>query len=46
MPAQHEIAAERELWDTCADSVFKQDAEPSFCWTPYAGHGPGPELLG
>ncbi|NEC23304.1 class I SAM-dependent DNA methyltransferase [Streptomyces parvus] len=46
MPAQHDIAAERELWDTYAESVFKPEAEPSFCWTQYAGHGPGPELLG
>ncbi|MBV7248748.1 class I SAM-dependent methyltransferase [Streptomyces sp. MW-W600-10] len=46
MPAQHDIAAERELWDTYADSAFKPDAEPSFCWTQYSGHGPGPELLG
>ncbi|MFE6769149.1 class I SAM-dependent methyltransferase [Streptomyces fimicarius] len=46
MPAQHDIAAERELWDTYADSAFKPDAEPSFCWTQYTGHGPGAELLG
>ncbi|WP_316743172.1 class I SAM-dependent methyltransferase [Streptomyces sp. MK7] len=46
MPAQHDIAAETELWDTYAASAFKDDAEPSFCWTQYAGHGPGPELLG
>ncbi|MCC3769737.1 bifunctional 2-polyprenyl-6-hydroxyphenol methylase/3-demethylubiquinol 3-O-methyltransferase UbiG [Streptomyces sp. UNOC14_S4] len=48
MPAQHDIAAERELWDTYAQStkgdVF--DAEPVFRWTQYADHGPGPELLG
>ncbi|MFF3496497.1 class I SAM-dependent methyltransferase [Streptomyces sp. NPDC002795] len=46
MPAHHNIAAERELWDTYAESAFKPDAEPVFCWTQYAGHGPGPELLG
>lgn len=46
MPAQHDIAAETELWDTYAASAFKDDAEPSFCWTQYPGHGPGPELLG
>ncbi|MFF3733788.1 class I SAM-dependent methyltransferase [Streptomyces sp. NPDC002476] len=46
MPAQHDIAAETELWDTFAASAFKDDAEPSFCWTQYADHGPGPELLG
>lgn len=46
MPAQHDIAAETELWDTFAASAFKDDAEPMFCWTQYAGHGPGPELLG
>ncbi|MEU3340416.1 class I SAM-dependent methyltransferase [Streptomyces sp. NPDC006668] len=46
MPVPHDIAAETELWDTFAESAFKQDAEPTFCWTQYAGHGPGPELLG
>ncbi|MFB7472029.1 class I SAM-dependent methyltransferase [Kitasatospora sp. NPDC056184] len=48
MPAQHDIASERELWDTYAagikDDVF--DAGPVFRWTQYADHGPGPELLG
>lgn len=46
MPAQHDIAAETELWDTYAGSAFKDDMQPTFCWTQYAGHGPGPELLG
>ncbi|MEV6009601.1 class I SAM-dependent methyltransferase [Streptomyces sp. NPDC051976] len=46
MPAQHDIAAETELWDTYASSAFKEDDEPVFRWTQYAGHGPGPELLG
>ncbi|MDQ1036939.1 SAM-dependent methyltransferase [Streptomyces sp. V3I8] len=46
MPAHHDIAAETELWDAYAASAFKEDAEPGFCWTQYAGHGPGPELLG
>ncbi|MEC3995535.1 class I SAM-dependent methyltransferase [Actinacidiphila sp. DG2A-62] len=46
MPAQHDIAAETELWDVFAASAFRDDAEPSFCWTQYAGHGPGAELLG
>ncbi|WP_405826777.1 class I SAM-dependent methyltransferase [Streptomyces sp. NBC_01390] len=46
MPVPHDIAAETELWDAYAESAFKDDAEPSFCWTQYAGHGPGPELLG
>ncbi|MFJ6544407.1 class I SAM-dependent methyltransferase [Streptomyces sp. NPDC091385] len=46
MPAQHDIAAETELWDAYAVSAFKDDAEPGFCWTQYAGHGPGIELLG
>ncbi|MFC8584694.1 class I SAM-dependent methyltransferase [Streptomyces sp. NPDC057217] len=46
MPARHDIAAETELWDAYADSAFKDDMEPTFCWTQYAGHGPGPELLG
>lgn len=48
MPARHDIEAERELWDTYArsteDNVFNR--EPSFCWTQYVDHGPGPELLG
>ncbi|MFF1685915.1 class I SAM-dependent methyltransferase [Streptomyces sp. NPDC058254] len=46
MPVPHDIAAETELWNTYAQSAFKADVEPSFCWTQYAGHGPGPELLG
>jgi SAM-dependent methyltransferase len=46
VPVPHDIAAETELWDTYAESAFKNDAEPTFCWTQYAGHGPGPELLG
>ncbi|MFE9309532.1 class I SAM-dependent methyltransferase [Streptomyces sp. NPDC006706] len=46
MPVPHDIAAETELWDAFAESAFKDDAPPSFCWTQYAGHGPGPELLG
>lgn len=46
MPAQHDIAAETELWDAYAGSAFKDDAEPVFHWTQYAGHGPGPEVLG
>ncbi|MFJ8842323.1 class I SAM-dependent DNA methyltransferase [Streptomyces cyaneofuscatus] len=46
MPAHHDIAAETELWDAYAGSAFKDDAEPAFCWTQYAGHGPGPEVLG
>ncbi|MFE4170952.1 class I SAM-dependent methyltransferase [Streptomyces sp. NPDC056909] len=46
MPAHHDIAAETELWDTYAASAFKDDAEPGFGWTQYAGHGPGAELLG
>ncbi|MGW2706561.1 class I SAM-dependent methyltransferase [Streptomyces sp. NPDC001340] len=46
MPVPHDIAAETELWDTYAESAFTDDAEPTFCWTQYAGHGPGPELLG
>ncbi|MEU7163186.1 class I SAM-dependent methyltransferase [Streptomyces morookaense] len=46
MPARHDIDAERELWDTYAESAFKDDAEPVFHWTQYTGHGPGPELLG
>ncbi|WP_353942734.1 class I SAM-dependent methyltransferase [Streptomyces sp. HUAS MG91] len=46
MPVPHDIAAETALWNTFAESAFKDDAEPAFCWTQYAGHGPGPELLG
>ncbi|MBX9394882.1 class I SAM-dependent methyltransferase [Streptomyces sp. TRM72054] len=46
MPVPHDIAAETELWDTFAESAFRQDAQPAFCWTQYPGHGPGPELLG
>ncbi|MCX4582676.1 class I SAM-dependent methyltransferase [Streptomyces sp. NBC_01481] len=48
MAALHNIDHERELWDTFAKSAWKDmpDAEPVFCWTQYAGHGPGPELLG
>lgn len=46
MPVPHDIAAETELWDTFAESAFQEDAEPTFCWTQYVGHGPGPELLG
>ncbi|WP_330318245.1 class I SAM-dependent methyltransferase [Streptomyces platensis] len=48
MPARHDIDAERELWDTFAESTKDKvfESEPVFCWTQYAGHGPGPELLG
>ena len=46
MPARHDIAAERALWDAYAESAFTPDAEPGFRWTQYADHGPGPELLG
>lgn len=46
MPAQHDIVAETELWDTYARTAFKDEAEPVFRWTQYADHGPGPELLG
>ncbi|MFF2926796.1 class I SAM-dependent methyltransferase [Streptomyces celluloflavus] len=48
MPAQHNIADERELWDAFAESTKGKalEADPVFCWTQYAGHGPGSELLG
>ncbi|MFD1275774.1 class I SAM-dependent methyltransferase [Streptomyces kaempferi] len=46
MPVPHDIPAETKLWDAFAESAFEPDAEPSFCWTQYAGHGPGAELLG
>ncbi|MFD5554381.1 class I SAM-dependent methyltransferase [Streptomyces sp. NPDC127068] len=48
MPARHNLDSERELWDTYAESTRKDvfESEPVFRWTQYAGHGPGPELLG
>ncbi|WP_411113452.1 class I SAM-dependent methyltransferase [Streptomyces sp. 029-5] len=50
MPTPHNIDHERELWDTYARSQSVKDkvldADPVFGWTQYAGHGPGPELLG
>ncbi|MEU9608638.1 class I SAM-dependent methyltransferase [Streptomyces sp. NPDC048057] len=48
MPARHDLDNERELWDTYAESARKDvfESEPVFRWTQYAGHGPGPELLG
>ncbi|MFJ1913938.1 class I SAM-dependent DNA methyltransferase [Streptomyces sp. NPDC088147] len=48
MPAHHNIDHERELWDAYARSTKDSllDADPVFGWTQYAGHGPGPELLG
>ncbi|OKI04853.1 methyltransferase type 11 [Streptomyces sp. CB02923] len=48
MPVPHDIDSERELWDTYAESTQDKvfDADPVLCWTQYAGHGPGPELLG
>lgn len=48
MPAQHDIDSERRLWDTFAESTKDKALhdDPVFCWTQYAGHGPGPELLG
>ncbi|MEO3839529.1 class I SAM-dependent methyltransferase [Streptomyces sp. CNZ287] len=46
MPARHNLAHEAELWDAYAESVTKDITEPVLDWTQYAGHGPGPELLG
>lgn len=48
LPAQHDIDAERELWNTFAESTKDkaETGEPGFCWTQYSEHGPGPELLG
>ncbi|MFE2648037.1 class I SAM-dependent methyltransferase [Streptomyces nigra] len=46
MPVPRDIPAGTELWDTYAAGVFDAAADPSFNWTQYAGHGPGPELLG
>jgi SAM-dependent methyltransferase len=43
----HDLASERELWDTYAERV-RTDAsasEPVLTWTQYPGHGPGVELL-
>lgn len=49
MTAPHNIDHEREVWNTYAEStrdkVF-EDEELTFCWTQYAAHGPGPEILG
>ncbi len=45
----HNIDHEREVWNAYAksthDKVF-EDVEPTFCWTQYAGHGPGRDILG
>lgn len=46
MPARHNLAHETELWDAYAESVTKDITAPDMNWTQYAGHGPGPELLG
>ncbi|WP_030218116.1 class I SAM-dependent DNA methyltransferase [Streptomyces bikiniensis] len=48
MPARHDIDAERELWDTFAESTKSKvfESDPVFCWTQYSSHGPGPEILG
>lgn len=48
MPARHDIASERQLWDAFAESTREKalHGDPEFCWTQYSAHGPGPELLG
>ncbi|CAM5489178.1 MULTISPECIES: class I SAM-dependent methyltransferase [Streptomyces] len=48
MTAPHNLDHERALWNTFAESAWKDvtGGEPVFCWTQYADHGPGPELLG
>ncbi|MEV6109392.1 class I SAM-dependent methyltransferase [Streptomyces sp. NPDC051940] len=46
MAVRHNYEHETELWDAFARSAFDGAAAPSFCWTQYPGHGPGPELLG
>jgi SAM-dependent methyltransferase len=48
LPVQHDIAAERDLWDAYASSTRSDvtGAEPVFTWTQYQGHGPGTEILG
>ncbi|WP_034091029.1 class I SAM-dependent methyltransferase [Streptacidiphilus albus] len=47
--APHNLDHERQLWDTYAESAFKDDdLQPVFRWTQYRDHltAPGPELLG
>ncbi|MEV6481161.1 methyltransferase domain-containing protein [Streptomyces sp. NPDC051576] len=46
--AEHNFDNERAVWDTYAQSAWKNLAAegPSFRWTQYKDHGPGPELLG
>ncbi|MBL1091764.1 MULTISPECIES: class I SAM-dependent methyltransferase [Streptomyces] len=49
MTAVHNIDHEREVWNAYAESTRDKvfdDAAPTFCWTQYADHGPGPEVLG
>ncbi|MDO0933933.1 class I SAM-dependent methyltransferase [Streptomyces sp. DG2A-72] len=46
MSVRHDLVIETDVWNAYAKSAFKEDAEPTFCWTQYAGHGPGAELLG
>jgi SAM-dependent methyltransferase len=46
LPVRHDLGIETDVWNAYAESAFKDDAEPVFCWTQYAGHGPGPEVLG
>ncbi|KPI06860.1 hypothetical protein OK074_4041 [Actinobacteria bacterium OK074] len=48
MTAEHNYDHERAVWDTYAESAWKNlaDAQPVFRWTQYQHHGPGPELLG
>ncbi|MFJ2603442.1 class I SAM-dependent DNA methyltransferase [Streptomyces sp. NPDC087425] len=48
MVSVHNFVHERAVWDTYAESAWKDIAEsaPVFRWTQYKDHGPGPELLG
>lgn len=48
MASVHNFAHERAVWDTYAESAWKDVAavEPVFRWTQYVDHGPGAELLG
>lgn len=46
LSVHHDLAIETDVWNAYAESAFRDDAEPVFCWTQYAGHGPGLELLG
>ncbi|MFD7134042.1 class I SAM-dependent methyltransferase [Streptomyces sp. NPDC059894] len=48
MTAQHDYDHERIVWNVYAESTRKDifESAPTFRWTQYTEHGPGPELLG